>query len=71
MACLRPYCEPGSQAMAFALQALPLSRTSEQDKSRGLAAGGYFHAVLADLMESLDLPFLTYVSTTGPGIWLA
>lgn len=71
MACLRPYFEPGSQVTAFTLQALPLGRTGGQDRSRGLDAGGCSHIVPAGLMESLGFPFLTCVSITGPGIWLA
>lgn len=71
MACLRPYCEPGSQVMTFALQALPLSRSGAQDKCGGLAAGGCAHVVLAGLMESPGFPLFTYGSPPGPGVWLA
>lgn len=52
MACLRPYFEVAAHVIVFALQALPLSRTKEQDKIRSLAAGGYSYAVLAGSMES-------------------
>lgn len=47
--------------MTFALRALPLSRSDEQDKCRGLAAGGCAHAVLPGLMESPGFPCLLTV----------